>query len=142
MQTPPFDLILGVKILKKLGIILNFRDDKIQIDYISLPMRDILKLQSDAEIRKAWAVNNSQLRNEPKSTAELTERAIKILDANYEKADLPQVVKDNCKHLSKDQQSQLLNLLTEFEDLFDGTLSTWNTEPVSFELKEGATPYH
>ena len=29
MQTPPFDLILGVKTLKKLGIILNFRDDKI-----------------------------------------------------------------------------------------------------------------
>ena len=82
MQTPPFDLILGVKTLKKLGIILNFWDDKIQIDYISLPMRDILNLQSDAEIRKAWAVNNSLLRNEPKSTAELTERAIKILDAN------------------------------------------------------------
>eukprot|EP00956_Cyclotella_meneghiniana_P001869 scaffold2043_cov39-Cyclotella_meneghiniana.AAC.3 len=47
-----------------------------------------------------------------------------------------------CKHLSKDQQSQLLDLLREFEDLFDGTLGVWNTEPVSFELKEGATPYH
>eukprot|EP00804_Cyclotella_cryptica_P000766 CCRYP_001026-RA/>CCRYP_001026-RA protein AED:0.47 eAED:0.61 QI:0/0/0/1/0/0/3/0/178 len=27
-------------------------------------------------------------------------------------------------------------------DLFDGTLGDWNTEPVSFELKEGAKPYH
>ena len=30
----------------------------------------------------------------------------------------------------------------EFEDLFDGTLGDWKTEPVSFELKEGAKPYH
>ena len=142
MQTPAFDLILGVETLSKLGIVLDFKHDNIEIDHISLPMRDINNLQSAAEIRKAWAVNNSALRNEPKSTAELTERAIKILDANYEKADLPQVVKDNCAHLSKDHQSQLLDLLTDFEDLFDGTLGTWNTEPVTFQLKEGAKPYH
>ena len=35
-----------------------------------------------------------------------------------------------------------MELLTEFEELFDGTLGNWNTEPVSFELKEGAKPYH
>ena len=33
-------------------------------------------------------------------------------------------------------------MLTDFEELFDGTLGDWNTEPVSFELKEGAKPYH
>jgi len=30
----------------------------------------------------------------------------------------------------------------EFEDLFDGTLGDWNTEPISFELKRDAKPYH
>jgi hypothetical protein len=30
----------------------------------------------------------------------------------------------------------------EFEELFNGTLGDWKTEPVSFELKEGAKPYH
>ncbi len=30
----------------------------------------------------------------------------------------------------------------EFEELFDGTLGDWRTEPVYFELKEGAKPYH
>ena len=39
-------------------------------------------------------------------------------------------------------KKRLLELLTEFEELFDGTLGNWNTEPVSFELKEGAKPYH
>ncbi len=36
----------------------------------------------------------------------------------------------------------MLDLLTEYEDLFDGTLGDWKTEPVSLELKEGVKPYH
>ena len=36
----------------------------------------------------------------------------------------------------------LLELLIKFEELFDGTLGDWKTDPVSFELKEGAKPYH
>ena len=37
---------------------------------------------------------------------------------------------------------ELLRVLTEFEDLFDGTLGDWKTEPISFNLKEGTKPYH
>eukprot|EP00804_Cyclotella_cryptica_P008077 CCRYP_004574-RA/>CCRYP_004574-RA protein AED:0.36 eAED:0.59 QI:0/0/0/1/0/0/2/0/231 len=33
-------------------------------------------------------------------------------------------------------------MLTEFEELFDGTLGDWNTEPMSLELKVGTKPYH
>jgi hypothetical protein len=36
----------------------------------------------------------------------------------------------------------LLALLLKFEELFDGTLGDWKLPPVSFELKEGAKPYH
>jgi hypothetical protein len=36
----------------------------------------------------------------------------------------------------------LLALLLKFEELFDGTLEDWKLPPVSFELKEGAKPYH
>ena len=39
-------------------------------------------------------------------------------------------------------KNKLLELLTEFEELFDGTLGDWNNEPVSFELKEGTERYH
>ena len=58
---------------------------------------------------------------EPKSTEEATNRVVRILDANYKKADLQAVVKDNCTHLSANEQKQLLELLTDFEPLFDGT---------------------
>ncbi len=61
------------------------------------------------------------------------------MDAKYEKEDLQEVVSANCTHLS---HKELLEVLTEFEDLFDGTLGDWKTEPVSFELKEGTKPYH
>eukprot|EP00804_Cyclotella_cryptica_P017465 CCRYP_017387-RA/>CCRYP_017387-RA protein AED:0.27 eAED:0.27 QI:0/-1/0/1/-1/1/1/0/126 len=80
--------------------------------------------------------------NEPQNMQEATQRVVKILDANYKKADLQSIVSTNCTHLSLQDQNSLLELLTEFEELFDGTLGDWNTEPVSFELKEGAKPYH
>ena len=58
------------------------------------------------------------------------------------KRDLQSVVSANCTHLSLQDQNKLLELLTEYEELFDGTLGDWNTKPVSFELKEGTKPYH
>ena len=104
-------------------------------------MRDISKRSTRAKIERAWIANNNVMINEPKSTLEATQRVVKILDAKYEKADLNAVV-DNCKHLSVPDQKKLLKLLTEFEDLFDGTLGDWDTEPVSLKLKEDAKLYH
>ena len=105
-------------------------------------MRDISKLATRYKIERAWMADNSVITHAPKSTLEATQRVVKILDAKYEKADLNAVVADNCKHLSVPDQEKLLKLLTEFEDLFDGTLGDWDTEPVSLKLKEGAKPYH
>ena len=79
---------------------------------------------------------------EPMSTKKATQRVVKILDANYEKADLRAMVDATGPHLSLHDKNKLLELLKEFEELFDGTLHDWRTEPVSFELKEGAKPYH
>eukprot|EP00804_Cyclotella_cryptica_P010275 CCRYP_016742-RA/>CCRYP_016742-RA protein AED:0.41 eAED:0.48 QI:0/0/0/1/0/0/2/0/371 len=70
----------------------------------------------------------------PQSTLEL--------DAKYEKADLRAIVKDNCTDLSVPEQTKLLELLQEFEELFSGKLGDWDCKPVSLQLKEGAQPYH
>ena len=79
---------------------------------------------------------------EPSATKALNDRTVKILDAKYEKADLPRVVEENCSHLSTSQKRDLLKLLREFETLFDGTLGDWDTEPIHLRLKPGATPFH
>jgi hypothetical protein len=90
---------------------------------------------------RTFKLNNS-LAKEPLSTLDATKRVTRILDAKYAKADLQSIVKNNCKHLSADHQKKLLQLFVKFELLFDGTLGDWKTKPVSFQLKEGVSPYH
>ena len=103
-------------------------------------MRDINSLTT-SKMERTWAVNNSMV-HKPHSMHKVTQRVVHILDAKYEKADLQSVVSANCTHLSLQDQNKLLELLTEYEELFDGTLGDWNSEPVSFELKKGTKPYH
>jgi hypothetical protein len=135
-----YDLILGTVSMKEFGIILNFRDKMITIDETILPMREISKLQGSSMLHALWG--NHSLAMELQSTQNATERATQILDAKYTKADLRSVVRDNFKLLKDDQQKKLLQLLNNYESLFDGTLGDWKTKPVSFQLKEGASSYH
>jgi hypothetical protein len=79
---------------------------------------------------------------ELQSTQDATKRVTWILDTKYKKADLQTIVRDNCKHLSADQQKKLLQLLKKYEFLFNGTLGDWKTNPVLFQLKEGVSLYH
>ena len=105
-----------------------------------MPMRNINSLAS-TKIEKAWAVNKS-MSHGPVSTKNATQRVAEILDANYEKTDIQAVVDITGTHLSLQDKNKLLELLKEFEEMFDGTLGDWKTEPASFELKDGAKPYH
>jgi hypothetical protein len=79
---------------------------------------------------------------ELKSTQDAAKHVTQILDAKYNKADLQPIIRDDCKHLSANQKKKLLQLLTKYELLFDGTLGDWKTKPVSIQFKESATPYH
>ena len=58
-----------------------------------------------------------------------------ILDAKYKKADLHKVMETQCQHLTMTQCIDLLKLLQKVEELFDGTLGTWKTDIVDFELR-------
>ena len=40
-----------------------------------------------------------------------------------------------CQHLNTKERKGLINLLSKFKDMFDGTLGTWNTTPVDLELR-------
>jgi hypothetical protein len=106
--------------MKELVIILNFRDKIITFDKIILPMRNINSLQGSSILQACR--HNHSLAMEPQSTQDTTQRATRILDAKYSKEDLQSVVRDNCKHLSANQQKKLLQLLKKYELLIDGTL--------------------
>jgi hypothetical protein len=127
---PQYDLILSVKNMKRYGIILDFKDKMITVDEVKLPMQNINYLQGSSTL--CVLKLNHSLAMEPQSTHEATKHITRILDTKYQKADLQAIVRDNCKHLSADQQKKLLQLLKKYKLLFDGTLGDWKTKPVSF----------
>jgi hypothetical protein len=115
--------------------VLEFKEKTITIDGILLPMRNINNLQFKSSISRALKLNSSYAQ-EPESTRNATKRVVEILDAKYDKADLPSIVKNNWIHLSMLHRNLLLALLLQYEELLDGTLGDWKLLPVS------AKPYH
>ena len=49
-------------------------------------------------------------------------------------------MENQCQHLKMTERNELLKLLQEIEELFDGTRGTWKKDPVDFGLKEDAKP--
>ncbi len=126
--------------MKKYGIILDFKDKMITIDEVKLPMQNINYLQGSSTLR-VLKLNHS-LAMQPHSTQDTTKCVTQILDTKYQKADLQSIIWNNCKHLSTDHQKMQLQLLQKYESLFDSTLGDWKTKLLSFQLKEGVSPYH
>ncbi len=104
-----------------IGAALDFKDKTITIDSILLPMRNIVNLQLKPSVTRALRHNTCQAQ-EPVSTRNDTKRVIAILVDKYDKADLPDIVRDNCSHLQPSHREKLLSLLLKYETLFDGTL--------------------
>ena len=50
-----------------------------------------------------------------------TQKVIGILDAKYDKAEIPEIVRTSCPHQTPSEQDMLLSLLLDYESLFDGT---------------------
>ncbi len=140
-QVPMYDLIIGKQTMHDLGVKLDFQEETITIDEILLPMRNIANQQLRPRITRALR-ENTCFAKEPISTRSATKRMVKILDAKYEKADLPAIIRENCSHLTAAKREKLLSVLLKFDPLFDGTLGDWKLLPVSFELKEGMQPSH
>jgi hypothetical protein len=71
---------------------------------------------------------------------EVTRRTMEIQDVSYEKANL-HAIASKCTCLPKEVRSALLKLLLLHEDLFDGTLGTWNGPETHLKLRKDAMPH-
>ena len=140
-QAPMYDLIIGKQTMHDLGVKLDFQEKTITIDKILLPMQNIAKLQLKPRITRALR-ENTCFAQEPFSTRSATKHMVKILDAKYEKADLPAIIRENCSDLTASGREKLLSVLLKIKLHLDGTLVDWKLPPVSLELKEGMKPYH
>ena len=45
-------------------------------------------------------------------------------------------MESQCQHLTRAKHNKFMKLLQILEEFFDGTLSTWKTDPVDFKLKQ------
>ncbi len=111
---PLYDLIIGKQTLHDIGAVLDFKEKTITIDNILLPMRNINNLQLKSSISRAFKLN-ANYAQQPESTHNATKRIVEILDAKYDKVDLPSIVKNDCGHLSVPHQSLLLALLLKYK---------------------------
>ena len=48
----------------------------------------------------------------------------------------------NCTHLTINQCQQLIDLFSDYADLFDGTIKKIPSKPISLTLKPGAKPFY
>jgi hypothetical protein len=71
----------------------------------------------------------------------MNKRQTRILDANYEAADIKEIVK--CISTIDDiERNIILLLLIKYEHMFDATLGNFETSDVRFDLKDDAKSYH
>jgi hypothetical protein len=94
-----YNLIIGKQSCYDLGAVMDFKEKTINTNEIFVPMRNINNLQLKPSISRALK-QNTCLAQEPVSMRSATKRVVEILDAKYDKVDLPSIVKDNCAHLS------------------------------------------
>ena len=127
-----YDMIIGRDMLEDLGIDIQFSDQTIVWDGHDMPFKDMTK---DMDIADAFHVE------EPEMVQEMTDRLSKIIDNDYKKASLQEVV-DGHNHLTKDEKQQLFTLLERHEHLFDGSLGQWTHPDYHLELKPDVKPYH
>ncbi|KAL7441037.1 hypothetical protein ACHAXM_008271, partial [Skeletonema potamos] len=60
--------------------------------------------------------------------------ASNIAESTYDGMNVDNVIKENCSHLTKEQQKDLRELLLQHEKLFDGTLRTYTDKKMDIEL--------
>ena len=119
------DMIIGKYPLDAFHMDIRFSDQTLSWEDGVIPMKP-----ADATVRQSLFIKD-----------DLEEDLGRILDAKYEKADLPKIVSDY-DHISNNQKQQLLRLLQKYETLFDGTLGTWKGSTYDIELKDNVKPYH
>ena len=132
-----YDMIIGRDLMHEIGINILFKEGIMEWDNATTPMQSIDKLQDNylEEFEQELMFTHDPVTTD-------AERIQNIINAKYKKADLAEVVKE-CETLDKAEQEKLYKMLKKFEHLFDGTLGTWETDPIDLELKDpNVKPYH
>ena len=136
-----YKMFIGSDIMDLHGIDIIYSRKTIQWDDCYALMRNKTNNQltdknSDNEPEGLFLANDQ---NDPSSSKHVRDTATRvntILDAKYEKADLPSIV-EKIKSIDNNEKQRLLKLLKKFEPTFDGTLGNFDCEPAELYFKKG-----
>jgi hypothetical protein len=127
-------MIIGQDLLEQLPFDIKISDQTLSWQDVTILMKALDKLNKQ-NIKKVVEQCYESVR-----LGTITQRTMEIQDAKYEKADLARVV-SKCNYLQKKERAAILKLLLNYEDLFDGTLGTWNGPEVEIKVRKDAIPY-
>ncbi len=113
-----------------LGVVWDFQEKTVQLDKILLLTRNITNLQLKPRITRALR-ENTCFPQELISIRSTTKWVVEILDAKYENAYLPAIIRENCSYLEASNREKLLWVLLRFKLLLDCTLDDWNPADVA-----------
>ena len=134
-----YDAIIGRDIMSVIGMKIDFQAQTLKWDKTDVSMKHPHELERKVSRLKDLRSTITVI-EEPKATQEATDRVMRILESNYQKANLEEIA-SQANSLTPVQKGQLLQLLHRYKDLFDGTLGTWGGDPIKIRLKTDAKPY-
>ena len=137
--TSTYDMIIGRDLQLALKMDISFSTCTLTWNELTIPMRTGQQMSKEA--LNAYLDEIIETSTEPELIREELYAATKILDSDYKKADLDDVVR-NIPHLTEEQKSQVRTVLYRYESLFEGRLGLWDTPPISLELEKDAKPFH
>ena len=136
-ESSHYDMIIGRDLMHEIGLDIVFSKAEMVWDNASIPMQSYEKLHE--EFVDSFE-QELMFAHDPVTTD--AERIQNIVESKYCPADL-RIIAEECTLLTAKEKEKLFFLLNKFEHLFDGTLGSWNTNPVDLELIDPtAKPYH
>ena len=135
------DLILSDDFLTKSGINIKYSSGTIEWFDSEFPMQDPKCLDTNEYLAmtKSLEVHRKEEQLFGRDWYGPDCFATAILDAKYEKVNVDDVV-EQLTHLSKSQRDNLLNVLEDFSNLFDGTLGVYPHRKFHIDIMPDAKP--
>ena len=144
-EAAPYDLIIGMDVMQKLGIDIHNTTKTVVWDMHRIPFKPhdyfsngLFAQNIQHALDAASAAADFDKADDPLDN--LGYKSKVILSSLYEKHD-PKAVADQQKHLSPSQRQDLAEILSKFPKLFSGKLGCYPHKKVHLELKADAKPY-
>ena len=131
---PSYDVVIGSNLMWNMGVKIDFGEETLEWDGETLPLKIDWALQD-----KHMCLMLYSMHLDTPILKETEERVEKILDSDYSKVDIEEMV--DGLDINRDSKRDLKKTLKKFPTLFGGGLGTLVGKEAKIVLKKGAKPH-